>query len=68
VDGSGGCGSTVPDHQVVVLSGPGAVEDNLNKATSTPTMLFTNHDSPIHHPVHFQKRTVREYRQITASR
>ena len=28
VDGSGGCGSTVPGHRVVVLSGPGPVEDS----------------------------------------
>jgi hypothetical protein len=28
VDGSGGCGSTVPGHRVVVLSSPGPVEDS----------------------------------------
>jgi hypothetical protein len=28
VDGSGGCGSTVPGHRVIVLSGPGPVEDS----------------------------------------
>jgi hypothetical protein len=28
VDGSGGCGSTMPGHRVIVLSGLGPVEDN----------------------------------------